>query len=324
MAKKVVVTGGTGFIGSALIKGLLKEGWDIRCFDNNSRGNIGKLAEVLDDIEYIQGDVRDFDQVKRATEGCTAVAHLAYINGTKFFYERPKEVLEVGVKGALNTLDAAIDCNVEEYWLMSSSEVYQTPPTVPTDESVGLSIPDPLNPRYSYGGGKVISEILAFNYGRSMFNKTIVVRPHNVYGPNMGWEHVIPEFICRAKTEIDQHNATMICFPIQGAGNQMRSFCYIDDFTDGCLRAFLLGSDQQIYHVGSPYEHTIKGLAYTICSKMGRIPSIIEGKEPQGGTNRRVPDTTKIKMLGYAPKTDISDGLDLTIPWYLDNFDKRQ
>ena len=185
MSLKVLVTGGSGFIGSAVVKGLLKRGHSVRVLDDNSRGNPRRLVEVADDIEFMQGDVRDADAVDRATAGVDAVAHLAFVNGTEFFYTKPKLVLEVGVKGALNTLESAIKHNVPQYWLMSSSEVYQTPPMVPTDESVGFSIPDPLNPRYSYGGGKAISELMAINYGRGLFEKTIIVRPHNVFGPDM-------------------------------------------------------------------------------------------------------------------------------------------
>lgn len=326
MAKKVLVTGGTGFIGSNLVYGLLNEGWEVRVFDNNSRNTSDvthKWRSSWPDVEAIIGDIRDSEAVMKATEGCTAVAHLAFINGTKYFYDRPKDVLEVGVKGALNTLEAALAHGVEEYWLMSSSEVYQTPEVLPTPETEVCKIPDPRNPRYSYGGGKLISEIMAFNYGRDRFKKTIVVRPHNVYGPNMGWEHVIPEFICRAKAEMDRHDARMIRFPIQGSGEQYRSFCYIDDFTDGCVRAFLQGENQQIYHVGAPFEASIRNLAYTVCAKMGRIPSIITGKEPQGGTQRRVPDISKVSALGYTPKVTLSEGLDHTIPWYLEELARK-
>ena len=84
--------------------------------------------------------------------------------------------------------------------LASSSEVYQTPPQVPTDESAPLVVPDPLNPRYSYGGGKIISELMAINYGRKYFERVLIFRPHNVYGPDMGFEHVIPQFALRLKT----------------------------------------------------------------------------------------------------------------------------
>jgi nucleoside-diphosphate-sugar epimerase len=281
------------------------------------------LLHTITGIEVIQGDIRDSESVMKATQGCTAVAHLAFINGTKYFYERPKDVLEVGVKGALNTLEASLACNVEEYWLMSSSEVYQTPEILPTPETEGCKIPDPRNPRYSYGGGKLISEIMAFNYGRQRFKKTIVCRPHNVYGPNMGWEHVIPEFICRAAKEYQATHAKIIDFPILGSGKQQRAFCFIDDFTDGCVRAFLRGSDQQIYHVGAPFEATISELATLVCQKIGCEPGLVPTAAPEGETNRRIPDISKVEELGYKPKVTLSEGLDRTIPWYLEEIARK-
>ena len=107
--------------------------------------------------------------------------------------------MEVGVKGMMNVIDGCIKENVKELVLASSSEVYQTAGKIPTGENVSLVIPDPLNPRYSYGAGKIISELLALNYGRKHFNRTIIFRPHNIYGPDMGWEHAIPQLILRMK-----------------------------------------------------------------------------------------------------------------------------
>ncbi len=121
-------------------------------------------------------------------------------------------MLEVGVKGMINVIDGCIKENVKELVLASSSEVYQTPEKVPTDETVALSIPDPLNPRYSYGGGKIISELMAINYGRKHFDKVVIFRPHNVYGPDMGWEHVIPQFVLRMKNVCENNKEKTIKF----------------------------------------------------------------------------------------------------------------
>src|SRR5205823_3221688 len=121
----------------------------------------------------------------------------AYVNGTEFFYSKPHLVLEVAVKGMMNVVDACLQIGVRDLVLASSSEVYQTAPVVPTDESAPLSVPDPLNPRYSYGGGKIIAELLAINYGRTHFDRVSIFRPHNCYGPDMGREHVIPQLASR-------------------------------------------------------------------------------------------------------------------------------
>ena len=132
----------------------------------------------------------------QAAAGVDEIHHLAYVNGTEFFYSAPELVLDVGVRGMINVIDACRANSVGTLVLASSSEVYQTPPHTPTDETAPLVVPDPLNPRFSYGGGKIISELMAINYGRKDFERVLIFRPHNVYGPDMGFEHVIPQF-CR-------------------------------------------------------------------------------------------------------------------------------
>ncbi|UBF28449.1 SDR family NAD(P)-dependent oxidoreductase [Kovacikia minuta CCNUW1] len=196
-AKSYLVTGGTGFIGSALVRRLVQEGYRVRVLDDQSRGATSRLADVASEIEFVSADIRDPESVEKAVHGVDSVCHLAFVNGTEFFYSKPDLVLDVGVKGMVNVLDACIKHGIGELVLASSSEVYQTPPTVPTDETAPLSIPDPLNPRYSYGAGKIISEIMALNYGRKHLERVLIFRPHNVFGPDMGWEHVVPQLVLR-------------------------------------------------------------------------------------------------------------------------------
>src|SRR3954447_8022651 len=163
MAKKYLVTGGAGFLGAALVRRLVSLGHAVRVLDDGSRGAPRRLADRPD---YVQGDIRDAETVAAATRGVDAVLHLAAVNGTEFFYSKPELVLNVGVRGMLNVIDACRQNGVGDLVVASSSEVYQTPPAVPTDESAPLVVPDPLNPRYSYGGSKIISELLAINAGR--------------------------------------------------------------------------------------------------------------------------------------------------------------
>jgi nucleoside-diphosphate-sugar epimerase len=321
---KILVTGGSGFIGAALVERLVGAGHAVRVLDDDSRGRPRRLEAVGKEIEFVLGDVRDPDAVDRAMKGMDAVAHLAFVNGTEFFYKKPKLVLEVGVKGALNTLESAIRHRVPRYWLMSSSEVYQTPPAVPTAEDAPYFIPDPLNPRYSYGGGKLISELLAINYGREGFEQVVVVRPHNVYGPDMGWEHVVPQFVLRAVEAARANPTGPLPFPIQGDGSQTRAFCYIDDFTEGCFLAFTGGAHLGIYHVGTPEEVSIRQVAEEVVLRFGREPKIIPGDLPEGGTPRRCPDIGKVAALGYSPRFDLAAGLALTVPWYRDNARLRE
>ena len=320
---KILITGGSGFIGSSLVKKWLHEGHSIRILDNGMRGKLRRLASVEDDIEYIQGDVRNFDDVNNACNGMDAIAHLAYINGTEFFYTKPELILEIALKGMINTIDAALKNNIGQYWLMSSGEVYQTPEHIPTNESVSLKVPDPLNPRYSYGGGKIISELYALNYGLTNFDKVVVVRPHNVYGPDMGWEHVVPQFILRANDLSNDHQTGLLPFKIQGDGSHTRAFCFIDDFVAGAALAFEKGGHREIYHVGTTEEVSIAQVAQKIASSMGREARLIRGNEPAGQTLRRCPDISKVSSLGYRPKTNLDAGLENTIGWYLQNLELR-
>lgn len=320
---KILVTGGSGFIGSSLVEKWVKDGHSIRVLDNGMRGKMRRLKSIEDEIEYLQGDVRDFDDVNNACKGMDVIAHLAYINGTEFFYTKPELILEIALKGVINTIDAALKNDIGQYWLMSSGEVYQTPEHIPTNETVSLKVPDPLNPRFSYGGGKIISELYALNYGLKYFEKVIIVRPHNVYGPDMGWEHVVPQFILRAHELNNSIKTGILPFNIQGDGSNTRAFCYIDDFTEGASMAFHKGSHRDIYHVGTSNEVSISEIAGRIVSLIGRDANIIAGSEPAGQTSRRCPDISKVSSLGYKPKVTLDAGLDRTIGWYLRNLDLK-
>ena len=120
--RKILVTGGTGFIGSALVRALVHHGAQVRCLDNNSRGATERLGDVLERVELVVGDVRDPATVARATRGVESVCHLAYINGTEFFYDRPELILEVAVKGMMNVLDACLAEEVRDLIVASSSD----------------------------------------------------------------------------------------------------------------------------------------------------------------------------------------------------------
>ncbi|MBD3296683.1 MAG: NAD-dependent epimerase/dehydratase family protein, partial [Candidatus Omnitrophica bacterium] len=259
--------------------------------------------------------IRDADKVKKTLKGVDGVCHLAFVNGTEFFYSKPEIVLEVGVKGMINVLDGCVENGVKEIVLASSSEVYQTPPLVPTPENVPLSIPDPWNPRYSYGGGKIISELMTINYGRKYFDRVIIFRPHNVYGPDMGNEHVLPQFILRMQ-QLCKNSTGKISFPIQGTGKETRAFVYIDDFTKGLMLAIEKGENMNIYHIGTEDEVTISKVAETVAEFFDRDIEIETGNLCAGGTLRRCPDITKLKGLGYVPGTSLKEGVFKTAEWY--------
>lgn len=316
MNRSYLVTGGTGFLGSALVKRLIKAGHRVRSFDNGSRGVNDRLAEVLDSVELIEGDIRNRDLVARACKGVDAVIHLAFVNGTEFFYSRPELVLDVGIRGMLNVVDACRINGTGELILASSSEVYQTAPHVPTDESVPLSIPDVLNPRYSYAGGKLISELIAINYGRTGFQRVVVFRPHNVYGPDMGWEHVLPQFVMRAIEQIALTSSGPVPFHIQGDGSQTRAFIHIDDFTAGLMCVIERGSHLGIYHIGNPEEVEIRVVAKKVVAFLGREAMILPSDLLPGSTPRRCPDIAKLEALGFRPRISFDQGLPSLVKWY--------
>jgi nucleoside-diphosphate-sugar epimerase len=317
--RKYFVTGGSGFIGSALVKRLVEAGAKVRVLDNYLRGSPRHLDSVRGQIELVRADIRNPNSVARCSEGCDSIIHLAYLNGTEFFYSKPELVLEIAVKGVINTLDAAIENGIKDFVFCSSSEVYQTPPLIPTPETVPLIVPDVMNPRYSYGGGKIIGELLCVNYGRKHFDRMTIFRPHNVYGPDMGGEHVIPQFILRAKAAAEQTSAREVPFPIQGEGSETRSFIYIDDFIDGLMLVLERGEHNQIYHIGTQDEVSVRELATQVVGLFGRQPAFEHLPLQAGSTARRCPDTTKLKALGFVPKTSLSQGLKRTWDWYVPN-----
>jgi dTDP-glucose 4,6-dehydratase/UDP-glucose 4-epimerase len=181
-------------------------------------------------------------------------------------------------------------------------------------------VPDPRNPRYSYGGGKIACELMAMAWQHSgALDRMIIARPHNVYGEDSGYEHVIPEFCSRMEQIVheypDENHIAM--FEIQGTGHETRSFCYISDCIDQ-LVLLLQKSSGGIYHVGTMDERTITDVASGVAACYGREIKIIPGTLQKGSTPRRLPDTTKIQALGngYRPQVSFDEGLARTVAWY--------
>jgi nucleoside-diphosphate-sugar epimerase len=319
--KRYLVTGATGFIGSALVRALVERGERVRAMDDDSRGSKGRLADVADRVEWAPGDVRKLDSVLEAAKGVDVVLHLAAVNGTEFFYTRPELVLDVAVRGMLNVVDACRAHGIRELVVASSSEVYQTPPMVPTSEEVPLCVPDPLNPRYSYGGGKIATELMALNYGRSGFDRVMVFRPHNVFGPQMGWEHVVPQMALRLKalTEGPAASSGTVDFPIQGSGEETRSFLFIEDMIRGLLTVIDRGEHLGIYHLGTEREVSIRELAEKVAACVGRKIRVVPGPLKAGGTLRRCPSIAKARALGFEPVVSLEEGLARTVSWYWEN-----
>lgn len=312
---KAVVTGAAGFIGSYLCSALAEQGHDVVAVDNYARGRAERLSGHRN-IIAATCDVRDPVALTEAIAGSDVVFHLAAINGTENFYNRPELVLDVGVRGMLAVIDACKTAGVTQLVVASSAEVYQTPSVVPTDETIPLVIPDPLNPRYSYGGSKLVSELIAFNYARDHFTKLQVFRPHNVYGPDMGWKHVIPQLVTRA---LAAAQAGSTALEIQGDGHETRAFCYVEDVVNGILRMHEHGAHREIYHIGSMEEVSIRHLTESVLRLLGLDLTITSGPGMPGATPRRCPNIGKMAHLGYAPRVSLEEGLTRTIAWYRDH-----
>ena len=316
---KILVTGGTGFLGAALTRRLVQSNCDVVVLDNNSRGSSSRITDIEDSIDFIQGDVTSYEDVKNAMQGIDTIFHLAYINGTENFYNFPELILEVGVKGALVTLDVAMELGLKNYIVTSSSEVYQQPTHFPTNEDERIIIPDIKNPRFSYSGGKIITELLTIHYAAKSNLRTVICRPHNFYGPDMGYGHVIPQFFNRVKELSNNFENKVIDFPIQGSGDETRAFCFVDDAVDGLLLSAKHGVKGEIYHIGTDDEISIKELAILLAKSLGVEINIEQGDLLQGSTDRRRPDITKLSKLGYKPSVSLPEGLSETLEWYINN-----
>jgi nucleoside-diphosphate-sugar epimerase len=306
---RVLVTGGAGFIGRAIVELLLSEGEEVRVFDDFSRGNKSNLENLAAKVELVSGDIRDFSAIKKAMHKIDSVFHLAYINGTESFYSKPNEVFDVAIKGIQNLCEIVNAQGLERFFLASSSEVYQEPDVFPTPEDVALVVPNIYNPRYSYGLGKIVQEFYTIHALKNVKYKTIF-RPHNIYGPNMGFQHVIPELFLRMRSESTN------TFLLKGDGSQSRSFCEIRDFISG-LR-LLLHNDVpcDIFNIGTTNEITIRELAYKISKLLNLDLEIHPGNKPLGETSRRLPDLSKIEQIGYYPAIDLDAGLATYYDWF--------
>lgn len=313
---KVAITGAGGFIGAYLTRSLLAKGHKVVAIDNFIRGRQSRLESLLGDVDRVDVDVRDKTALVSNLRGVDAVFHLAAINGTENFYTRPALVLDVGVRGAISVSEACIEAGVPDLVVASSAEVYQSPSIIPTPESIEMVIPNSLNPRYSYGGSKLISELIAFNYCRDKLAKVQVFRPHNVYGPDMGWKHVIPQLIEKVQLSAERGNGQIT---LQGDGTETRAFCYVDDIVDGIITMWESGETMNVYHIGSMEEVSIRHLTEVVAESLDVSVEPISGEAAEGATSRRCPDIAKMRALGYEPAVKLAEGIKRTAEWYLDN-----
>ena len=222
----------------------------------------------------------------------------------KIFLWKTDIILDVQLK-LVNIFDGCKTQNKRAYLLKLWS--LSDPTKIPTDENEPLKVPDIFNPRYSYGGGKILTELMGANYGKKFFKKLIIFRPHNVYGPDMGNEHVIPEFINRFK-KLKGKN-----FVIQGNGSETRSFIFIDDFVQAFKCILKKGKHLQIYNIGTNEKIKIKKLAEKLSKIFKKKITIKKTSLSKGSTKKRLPDIKKIKSLGFKQKIKLQRGLEILV-----------
>lgn len=322
-SKKILVTGGAGSVGVYLARRLANQGNSVVIADNFFRGKEDvDLATLLamPNVTLIKTDLTTREGWDMLGEGYEHIYQLAGVNGTKLFYEMPEEVLRIGVTTILHSLEWMRDTNPKAKILYTSSnEAYagalsafnQLP--IPTPEEVPLVISDTYNPRWTYAGTKLIGELFYIHTAKAYNLRSVIVRPHNFYGPRTGYDHVIPEFIERIQKQVDP-------FPINGA-DDTRTFCYMEDAVEAMQ--MLMESDNTdggTYHIGRPYtdELSMKDLAEKLFEIAGWRPQNLEIKNgPEGSVKRRAADVTKIKAdVGWEAKVSLEEGLIKTLEWY--------
>jgi nucleoside-diphosphate-sugar epimerase len=314
---RYLLTGGAGFIGSALARRLLAEGHRVAVLDDMSRGDPARLSGT--GCETVTADVRDQAAVTAAAEGCQSVIHLAYVQGTASFYSRPREVLDIAVRGMLSVLGACEAAGVRELVLASSAEAHQSE-KLPTPGSVPLTVPDVLNPRYSYGGGKIACELMAAAaHHEGMLDRVIIARPHNVIGPDMGTGHVIDDLARRMSALAREQPAGVIPLPVQGTGEETRSFCHVDDAVDQFM--LLLGHAGPLgtWNVGTRDERTTAQAAHAVADCFGRSIRVVPAELPAGSPRRRQPDMSAMEALGWRQRVPFGQAVRRTVEWYQAN-----
>lgn len=320
--KRALVTGAGGFLGRELVKKLLAENYFVSCIDNNSRGNL-ETVKSLKNVELFDCDILDYREISKRCSGADEIFHLAAINGTKNFYQIPQKVLEVGIVGTHNMAKAALENKVKKFIFASTSEVYNTPSVVPTPEEEVPKIPDVFNARFSYAGGKLAGELIVANYFRDTKVEFTIFRPHNVIGPQMGFEHVLPNFVEKIfKAHKANPKLKSLDIEIQGSGTETRSFIFVKDAVDAILTC-TQAPGSGLYHIGNEDEHTIVELLKSVGGSLGFDIRAIPGEMTKGSPIRRCPNTSKLRSLGYSSKFDFKASVEATARWYWEHYEKN-
>ena len=321
---KILITGGTGFIGAHLARHASAQGHLVHICDNNARGKQDDFVDNLIEnygVEFLQLDLTEREQVHQLETDYNIVFHLAAINGTENFYKIPYTIMDVAITSTMLLLDH-FGGTETKFVFSSSSEVYAGTigarnDLVPTSEEIACTIEDVTNERFSYGGSKLACEILINSYASQYGLDYQIIRYHNIYGPRMGTKHVMPQFIKRAK---DGESP----FKIYGA-TQTRAFCYVDDATRATLGLALVKEAQGLYHIGNDREEVeIMKVAKIVTNWYDPKYGYAIHDAPAGSVQRRCPDISKLTATtGFKPTVSLESGLKETIEWYNDWYETQ-
>ena len=293
---KILVTGGNGLIGKAVVNASLRNGLSVRSMDLMRSG--------IEGAEHFVGSILDVNNVNEAVRGCDAVIHLAAMLGVKKTETNRLEVLNLNIQGTVNILEACVKNHIEKIIFTSSSEIYG-------DQDVEfISETCHRNPKSIYGVSKLAAEEYIEAYNVYYDLNYSILRYFNVYGPGQVAEFVLPRFI---KSVMDNKSPV-----VYGDGNQLRSFCYVDDIANGTILALLSKkSNTEVFNLGNDQDKiTILETARKVIEVSGKklIPQIIPfnsaDRTSKRDIYRRIPDITKARtLLGYEPKVFLEEGI---------------
>ena len=304
--KRILVTGGAGFLGSHLCERLLEQGHEVLCVDNYFTGTKANIAHLLDNpfFELMRHDVT-FSLYIEVDE----IYNLACPASPIHYQFDPVQTTKTSVHGAINMLGLAKRVRAKIFQA-STSEVYGDPDIHPQPESYRGNV-NPIGPRACYDEGKRCAETLFFDYHRQHKLRIKVARIFNTYGPRMHPNdgRVVSNFIVQAlKGEP---------ITIYGEGSQTRSFCYVDDLIDGMIR--MMNQDEMTgpVNIGNPREMTIRELAEMVLAKIGGKSKLVKKPLPEDDPLQRQPNIALAKSkLGWEPKVPLETGLEKTIAYF--------
>ncbi len=319
--KKVLVTGGTGFIGSHVVEMLVGRGAKVRVSTSHTLSDEAKrnLATVLDDIEIVEAHLGDMDAALRATKGQQYVINAAAkVAGVHWNMNHPATMFRENMLIGMNALEAARQNGCERFLVVSSACVYPRHCTIPTPESEGfVDQPEPTN--VGYGWAKRMSEFLGQAYNDEHGMSVAIARPYNAYGPRDNFDpersHVVPGIIQRLFSGENP-------FHVWGNGEQSRSFLYVKDFARGLIEVIEKYPEADPLNLGANEEVKVKDLVDLIMEIAGKsdVPVVFDESKPSGQP-RRCCDTTKAEeKISWKPEYSLRDGLKETIEWYKANY----